>query len=936
MTDRVFREAADSTPDPNRALKNLETFSGENPAFLDQLLLSLRPAAVLFSQSQFLANYCTAFPDALFDALAKLHQPPDRETLMAALDAVLDETASLQPHARLQATMNAVRRFKTQTILSITLRDLLKQADLVDVMADLSLLADVVADRSVRFLRGHLAALYGEPRDDAFSVIALGKLGGDELNFSSDVDFMYVYGTEAGETAGVRTEQGIVKNRIANHEFYCKLGEALTRFLSANTEAGFAYRVDLRLRPEGQRGDISLAIRGYEMYYESWGRAWERAMLLRARPVAGDAALGQEFLGMIRPFVYRKYLDFSAIDEIKKLKTRIDATFKKGDIKRGYGGIREIEFFAQALQLLYAGREPMLRERSVLRALHKLLQKGIIGQSDFQILSENYRWLRTLEHRLQQVNDIQTHTIPTGEADLEALGRKMGCSGRMDFLEELDARRKAVRSIYDSLFAEQQGAQTHSGTLFDEDFSDAELQEFLAGLGLRDPGRACRNIRAIRDAMISFQTLRGRRLLGEILPDFVDAVLRTDAPDTALNHLQTFAVFLSSNESYLEVFRRNRELTRNLAYVFAHSDYLAKMLMARPRYLEMIGWQSFRRKSLAALRGELRAEMRGGRPVTEAVRQLKQMEEIRWGLEFIQGRADVDRMTKGLSKAAESVLAACADEAASGRRIAVVGFGKLGGREITFNSDLDIIFVTQETPEIEDVKAAERVLRLLISYTRDGIAYRVDTRLRPEGSRGPLVSSVDAFRSYYEKSAAFWELQALLKARPVAGDRRTGCAFMEVAYAALAAHGSDVEASDIRQMRERILRERAKESEGFDIKLGRGGIEEIEFLVQFLQLRHAAVHRAVLVQGTAQALRRLASAGVIGRDEADFLGSAYRFYRSLETFLRLRGEAVLGRNDPEITPAAKFFGYDDSGRFLDYLERTQERTAGITRRVFAS
>jgi glutamate-ammonia-ligase adenylyltransferase len=258
-------------------------------------------------------------------------------------------------------------------------------------------------------------------------------------------------------------------NRITNHEFYCKVGEELTRFLSLNTDSGFAYRVDLRLRPEGQRGDIALALRGYEMYYESWGRAWERAMLLRARPVAGDRELGDSFMKMISPFVYRKYLDFSSIDEIRKLKTRIDSTFKKGDIKRGYGGIREIEFFGQALQLIYGGREPLLREKSILKVLHRLLLKGLIGQEDYFILSDNYRFLRTLEHRLQQLNDLQTHTIPSGDAELNALARKMGFSCREAFLDNLETRRMKVRKIYDSLFSEQKEEPSISSALFAEE-----------------------------------------------------------------------------------------------------------------------------------------------------------------------------------------------------------------------------------------------------------------------------------------------------------------------------------------------------------------------------------------------------------------------------------------------------------------------------------
>ena len=407
--------------------------------------------------------------------------------------------------------MTTMREFKTRELLKITLRDALKKVDLVDIMLELSTLADVIIENSLELVRKSLFEIYGIPADDAFSVIALGKLGAEELNFSSDVDLIFVYGTEVGETTGIQTKQGMTVNRITNHEYYCKVGEELTRFLSLNTESGFAYRVDLRLRPEGQRGDIALALRGYEMYYESWGRAWERAMLLRARPVAGDLQLGESFMEMIRPFVYRKYLDFSSIDEIRRLKTRIDSTFKKGDIKRGYGGIREIEFFAQALQLIYGGREPLLREKRLLKVLHRLLLKALIGQEDYFILSDNYRFLRTLEHRLQQVNDLQTHTIPSGDAELHALAGKMGFPDRETFLADLEKRRLKVRMIYDSLFSAEKEEPSISSTLFAEEISDAELREYLGGTSLKDVDKAVRNIRLIKDSAFNFQTLRGRR-----------------------------------------------------------------------------------------------------------------------------------------------------------------------------------------------------------------------------------------------------------------------------------------------------------------------------------------------------------------------------------------------------------------------------------------
>ncbi|MEW6108429.1 MAG: bifunctional [glutamate--ammonia ligase]-adenylyl-L-tyrosine phosphorylase/[glutamate--ammonia-ligase] adenylyltransferase [Nitrospirota bacterium] len=933
MIEQKLKDAAYITPDPERSLNNLSSFLSENPSRTDELEANIRNISLLFSYSQFLANYSISHPDILFDALKNVDIPPDMETLsnklMEGLNSIDDELI----RSNLSVHMKTVREFKLNELLKITLRDILKKADLIDTMLELSMLADAIIENSLAVIRKSKSRIHGSPANDAFSVISLGKLGGEELNFSSDVDLIFVYGTEAGETSGVMTTQGITVNKISNHEYYCRIGEELTRFLSLNTDSGFAYRVDLRLRPEGQRGDIALALRGYEMYYESWGRAWERAMLLRARPVAGDSELGNNFIEMIRPFVYRKYLDYSSIDEIRRLKTRIDSTFKKGDIKRGYGGIREIEFFAQALQLIYGGREPLLRERSVLKVLHRLWQKALMGQEDYSILSDNYRFLRTLEHRLQQLNDIQTHTIPSGDADLQALARKMGFIDREAFAADLDKRRKHIRNIYDSLFAEQKDEHPLSGTFFNEEFSDSELKEYLADTGFGDVDRAVRNIKSIKDSTLTFQTLRGRRILSEILPVFVDSALKSSDPDTALNYLQSFTNLLSTNESYLDIFIKNRELIDLLTYVFTQSNYLSNMLMARPQYLEMIGWQGISRKSLKALINEIKASVAGGLSVNDAVRLVRKMEEIRLGLMFLQKKSAVNEVMRGLTKTAEAVLSLCMEQiSGNNHNMAVIGFGKFGGREITFGSDLDVIFTCGGEVELSDTKAAEKFLKMLISYTKEGIAYRVDPRLRPDGSKGPLVASIESFEKYYSKAAAFWEFQALLKARPVAGAKKTGLLFTEMAKEILISRGREIKAHDIKNMRERIVRELSKEPEGYDIKLGPGGIEDIEFTAQFLQLNNCHIHKRLLVQGTITAVDRLHAAGIMNIADAGRMKEIYFFYRTLESFLRLMGENVLRKDEKILQAASDYMGLDNSERFAGYLKQMRDDTIEITER----
>lgn len=937
---KKLNDAAYATPDPERSFKNLSSFIEKNPSHTDEFEQNIRNISLLFSYSQFLSNYCILNPEILFAALKDMDDPAEKGILSIALRDKLDKEGwalpdpmSFTAHASLSPYMTIIRKFRIEEILKITLRDILKKVDLVETMIELTLLADVIIENSLSIVRRSMNEIYGIPANDAFAVIALGKLGGEELNFSSDVDLIYVYGTEIGETTGVTTNKGITKNRITNHEYYCKLGEELTRFITLSTDSGFAYRVDLRLRPEGQRGDIALSLRGYEMYYESWGRAWERAMLLRARPVAGDRELSNSFMDMIKPFVYRKYLDFSAIDEIQRLKIRIDSTFKRNDIKRGYGGIREIEFFAQALQLIYGGREPLLRERSALKVLHRLLQKNLIGQKDYFALQDNYRFLRILEHRLQQMNDLQTHTVPSGEAELDALARKMGFEDRMTFNSVLEKRRGAVKDIYNSLFAEQKEEPSLSGTFFDEEFSDAELKEYLSTSGLDNVDKAVRNIKNIKDSMLNFQTIRGRRLLSDILPVFVDYALKSNAPDMALNHLQAFAKLLGARESYLEIFSKHKELIETLTNVFSQSEYLSKMLMVRPQFLEMIGWQRTGKKSVKDLKNEIYASTSEGKSANDALRLIRQMEEIRLGFLFLQKKIDIIGLVKGLSKTAEAILSTSLEQGSEGSlNLAVIGFGKLGAREISFNSDLDIIFASHEDVDHSDTKSAERFLRMLISYTKEGVAYRIDTRLRPDGSKGPLVSSIDSFREYYSKSAAFWEFQALLKARPVAGDIKTGMSFIRMARNMLISRGRSVSATDIRQMRDKILRELAKESEGYDIKLGFGGIEEIEFTVQYLQLVNCHKDKRLLVQGTIDAIKRLGISGILDKRDSDLLKSIYCFYRTLEGFLRLNGESILKREDHILKNTSAFMGYRTKDDFINELEQKRISVGEISKK----
>jgi [glutamine synthetase] adenylyltransferase / [glutamine synthetase]-adenylyl-L-tyrosine phosphorylase len=904
-------------PDPERAQKNMESFLEAHADLRDFADVNHDRIEALFSHSQFLANYCNVNPDALVRAVDEMGNPLVKEELAAELRSSFGACSSTGEGMKL------IRRFRRDKQLIITLKDIFETATIQDIMVEMSALADAILSESLTFVQASLDQKYGKAEDNALAIMALGKLGAEELNYSSDVDLIFVYRQE-GETTGVESIPGMMINRVSAAEYYVKLAEEFAKFISRDTEDGFAYRVDLRLRPEGQRGSLALSIRGYEDYYESWGQLWEKAALLRARHVAGDEDLGAEFMAVVKPFIYRKYMDLETIDEIRRMKSQVEQ-IKSGtlsrDIKRGYGGIREIEFFIQIFQLMYGGKEPMLRERGTLKALHKLVQKGLVGFEEMGHLSDNYIFLRNLEHRLQQLNDLQTHSLPLADKELEVLGRKMGFGDRQEFLEDLAKRRDKVRLIYDSLF---QVRENHDEALPETDegilssvFWDVEtpirqpIEDELRRRRVRDTGKAIHYLMQIRNSMFTFQTIRGRRLLGYILPRFVEKALNGDDPDAALLQLMGFSKLLAVSESYLEPIVQRPELIDSFNFVFSHSEYLSRVLMGNPEYMESLLEITEKRKAPEDLQAELffMIERKGE---SAAIRIFRRLEEIRLGILMLNHEIEVTDLMSGISAVAEAVLRCMAERHAAS--LGVAGFGKLGGREIIFNSDLDIVFVTLNDPDVRDVKAAENLIKMLVSYTKDGVAYKVDTRLRPDGNKGALVSSIKGMSEYYMKNAQPWELQALLRARPVSGSEEIVRAFTDMRQNTLAKRGCEISINDIRHMRERILRELSKDaaSSGLhDIKLGSGGLEELEFAVQYLQLKNCASAPEIAAPNTMEAITLLGRAGVISGADADTLRGIYLFYRAIDIALRLRNENMLKMGSDTMRSAAVMAKIDE-------------------------
>lgn len=984
------------TGDPDMALNSLERFLGELPPeaqFITEARKQpgvLTSLIVLFGASRFLADYCATAAAETFGLLCRpayLADPSSKEQLDDRLTAMLRDVTGDEYFFR------ALRRFRKREMLRIGLRDLLGKADLTETVGELSNLAEVCLQAAYERADAELRGRFGKPvvlkPDGAsipagFAVIGMGKLGGGELNFSSDIDLMYVY-TSDGETEGAAGTDGSQTNRISNHQYFIKLAERISAAIGQNTEDGFVFRVDLRLRPEGQRGPLAQSLGGYEIYYESWGQTWERSALIKARPVAGDGTVGREFLARITPFVYRKYLDFGAIVEIREMKQKINRDVEqKGkthrDVKLGYGGIREIEFLIQSLQLIYGGRDRGLREKNSLKALHTLAQKGLLSYQEVADLSKAYTFLRTVEHRLQILNDLQTQTLPAGEAELRALARR---TGYLDpkretemLLRDYASHTLKVRGLYDNLLSqsseqgEEEPARPDFAVLLGPDLGEQEAVAVIGRYGFRDPSKAYRNIVLLREGQaFVHQTPRSRRLFNEMFPLLFEEIAGAPDPDMALNYLESYISSRGSWDAFHAFMRQDVRALKILVSIFGNSEYFSRMLVRSPALIEdlMDASREIGLGSAAFLDQGLTAALDKAVTITDkldALRRFKHREELRIGMADLMGSIPLPAVCRGLSRLADACLGAAlalaATETAKRRGsgggcggLAVIGAGKLGGRELIYGSDLDILFVYDEAgaeapPPGMGVfeyfsKIAEKTISYLTAMTREGSAYRVDTRLRPAGAKGPLAQSVDAFKNYFSSGAETWERQSMVNSRFVAGDRNVGKAFSETLQGLIYRdHDPVALAADIRSMRKRMQEELGKEdATQYNIKQGKGGLVDIEFLAQYLQLRHGNKHRHVRVPGTINALRALRKERILSPGDHRMLFDAYLFLRLLESRLRIvanQSTSFLSRDAGKLRTLAKRMGYDDNDgsagkTLLDEYERMSREVRGIFERV---
>lgn len=884
--------------------------------------------------------------------------------------------AGVRTAAELRA---ALRHRRADELVRLGIRELELGAGL-EVGRELSRLADVAFDAAIAFHDAELRARFGPPRfvddggverDAKLVVIGMGKLGGEELNFSSDVDVIYLYSSDQGE-AGT----------LSLHEYFAKLCTQVTAALSEVTEDDTVFRVDLRLRPEGTKGAIANSLSQAERYYETFGRPWERQAWIKARPCAGDRELGAEILAMLRPFVFPRIVSATVIDDVQDLNRRIkrelvrprrDKAAPAGfDLKNGEGGIREIEFFVQALQLIHAGKRPQLRVRGTLAALDALLFTGLITDEEHLSLWHAYRWLRHAEHVLQLEGGLQTQTIPEDDVARLRVAKRLGYASDVALAMDLVKHTSAVSKLFATL-GDPDDTNEDIDAILEGKLADADEEAALERLGFLDVtaaraelARARRNI----GSPLSPEANERQHRIGVAL---LAAISTSADPDQALRFLNDL-IARRGEESYVwRVFDEQPAITQLVGSLLGASAYLARTLVDTPGIIDLLvelGLTSPSRDALSvaadiAVRlGEVDAS--DPEAVWSAIAAAKNGHVLRVGLADFAGALDPLAVCAELTSIAEACLghALAIVEAqlaerhglpAAGAKLAVLGLGKLGGRELGYAADLDVVFVfsgdddgeTDGRAPLTNIewfsRCAQRLLGALHQRTPRGRLYEVDTRLRPSGSQGLLVTSLAGWRRYHAEVARQWERQALTKLRPVAGDPALGDEVARLAEATVYGAPPDSVAAiadGVYQMRVRVERELGGGTRlgPQDLKTGAGGVMDIEFAAQYLQLAFGHAHPELRTTSTSETLRAAARLGVASVADVELLDQGYRFLRRIEHRMRVVNDQPVHRlpeGKIELDKLARRSGFPHGAALADHVSRWQRDIRDVFLRLLA-
>lgn len=910
-------------------------------------------------------------------------QPVQRATLVgevvAEVEAVSDDAAA----------MTALRRIKRRETLRICYGDIIRNQRLPVVTGQISYLADALIEAAVQFARHRLEQKRGVPtRPDGkptrFVVLAMGKLGGNELNYSSDIDLVFLYDAD-GKTEAPRGAVGV--RGTSNQEFFDRLARDVVKLLSESTPLGAAYRVDLRLRPEGERGPLVRTAESAMQYYDVLGRTWERQAYVKARPCAGDLDLGREFLSYLESWIYRRYLGLADITGIKALKRRIEQrVIREGhetrNVKTGRGGIRDVEFVIQFLQLLNGGDLPKLRTANTLEAIARLEACGCLTHQESTLLEENYVFFRRIEHRLQIMFDLQTHLVPSEPIELRRLAIRLGYADsaertaldafESEYRERSELNRKILDHLLHDAFGEDAATEPEVDLVLDPDPPREKVVEVLGRYRFRDPSAAYRHLNALAVERIRFlSTRRCRHFLASIAPRLLKAVAATPDPDSTLVNLEHVSDSLGGKGALWELFSFNPPSMKLYVELCSSSPYLSGLLTGNPGMIDelMDGLVLNKVPTRFDLRENLEELCTGAEDLEPILHSFKNAGLLRIGVRDILGKEDVQQIGAALSDLAETCLERIVrseyerlteklgeptidgtsenpdPRAGQPCGFVVLALGKLGARELSYRSDLDLVFLYEAdghtkfhrprrgeptTNQHFFGELAQRIVKTTSHLGPYGRLYEVDPRLRPTGKSGPLATSFAEFARYYaEGQGRLWERQSLCRARVIFGEKQTADAAIGVVHRAAFEHPWRPEdAAALRDMRRR-LEDGAGEG---NVKRAPGAALDVEFLVQMYQLRYAGNDPSLRVPNTAAALIALHQAGRINSQDYEILNADYRYLRSLKNRLRLL--SLTARNDLptdeiELAKLARSLDYEDGEElwndFRGYTVRNRDR-----------
>jgi glutamate-ammonia-ligase adenylyltransferase len=930
---RMLGDILPGSSDPDMVLNNLERFilASRSPlataAMFDRDPTGLPILCKIFAASQYLSDLLIRDREA-YDALRLTEGQPIARS--ALIDDLCTETQSISD---IQQMVLAVRRFKQREFLRIAYGDIIAGQQIRDVTAQISYVADAICQAAIDFCWRQLVEKFGPPQSKLrsdnkcrFVLLALGKLGGNELNYSSDIDLIFVYESDGNTGGGRRTHR----------QFFDRLVQDFVKILSEPSALGTAYRVDFRLRPEGKQGPLTVSAPAALQYYEMKGRSWERQALVKARPIAGDIEFGRSFLKSLQPWIYQPRWSRVEIESMKALKRKIERqTRREGqqelNVKTGHGGIRDIEFVIQFLQLLNGNALPEVRANNTLAAIDHLQTAGCLTKQEQQILHNNYCWLRKVEHRLQIMFDWQTHTLPQKPAELTRVALRMGYVDdkhssalekfKIQWQQIKDLNRGILEHLLSDAFgsADAEEVAPEVDLILDSEPAPDFIERSLSKYGFQDTPATYRNLMALSKESIPFLSPRRcRHFFAAIAPDLLAEISQTPNPDETLTTLRSVSDMLGGKGTLWELFRFHRPSMELCVKLCAACDYLTQILIRNPGMLDSL-LDSLTLSGLPThefLQSTLTSLIENAEDIDPILHSFKNDQHLRVGVRDILGRDTIRQTHQALADIAEVIVqVVCEHQIAEMKakygtprlkgatasagdecELVVLALGKLGGRQPNYHSDLDVVFLYQSDGATDGPtnsttnqhffsELGARIINVISKAGPYGRIYEIDCRLRPTGKSGLLAVSFDEFARYFaEGDAQSWERLAMCKARPMFGSEIARKQAEHLATNAIQSQPwTAATVDELRAMRMRMQENCSPRN----IKRAAGGTVDLEFIVQMLQLKHGRISPEILRRGTLRAAEQLTRFEYLSKDDFEYLSKSYSFLRDVESRIRL-------------------------------------------------